>query len=185
MMRKAFLGIMVLVCLLPVIMGCASVTPTLKKDYKPNGEEGFIYGRFKMIQSVSKNYIGLVIENDVGGKYTIKLSPDSVGQYQIIAVVPGKYKITQKIYIYTAGDIAGSEAFVSPENYSAEFTIEKGDAIYIGDFVGETALTQMSMASKTFNFKLNLADNNQEVTNTRMISSYPFFSKLNIKTVFN
>jgi hypothetical protein len=174
----------VIVGLVIFITACVSVAPPLKSDYKPSNEEAFIFGSFVIIQTSSTYSIGLTIQNENGKEYTIKFLPDSKMQYQVISVTPGTYTFKKILYMDSSNGLVGSDNFKAQVNYPIQFTIEKGEAIYVGDFLGFTSLYQIAGQVKTFSFTLNNPENKYTETVNKVMNLYPFMQELKIKNIF-
>jgi hypothetical protein len=121
---------------------CATVTQSLPSSYSPSSNESYIYGSFIMRPNISYNTMSVVINNEFDEEFGLQLKLDEKHHFQAIAVPPGRYWFTQLQYVFIGGDIAGLRSLKMPEGIKNEFILAPGEAIYLGEWIGTSSLTE-------------------------------------------
>lgn len=168
-------GVLLLVL---AITGCATVTRPLAQDYQPQEGDAYLYGRFSMEDSAA-GYASVVFENEEGKKFGLKLVPQEKAWYQMIALPPCTYKWVDIQFMSILDELLTTIEPEAKPGYNYEFTIEAGQALYMGDIRGK-----IERVFSGWSFILYVPVDAYEATTAVLTEKFPFLADLELRSNF-
>jgi hypothetical protein len=124
------------VCIL--LTGCVRFAPPVASGERLDPGNSYLYGRFFQSPRGNSLQFGLLITSDKKNRdYCIRFNREKESVYAI-PVSPGEYKINKLLFL-DADNVVQDTLYLSYLISNCVFTVEKGNAYYLGDYFGETA----------------------------------------------
>ena len=163
--RAVLLGIVsVLLC------GCARFAPPVGSGEPLNPDQSYLYGRFLQSPRGNSLQFGLLITSSRRNReYCIRLNKESDSVYAI-PVSPGQYKINKLLFL-DGDDVIQDALYLSYLISNCVFSVEQGNAYYLGDYFGETASKRTFHGPKNQWILRGICDN---FTNTTQELEYKY-----------
>jgi hypothetical protein len=131
--RLLWLG---LICMF--LSGCARFVPPVGSGEPLDSRRSYLYGRFLQSSRANKLQFGLLITSSRrGNEYCIRFTTEKDSVYAV-PVSPGEYKISKLLFI-DSDDVVQDALYLSYLISNCVFSVEQGEAYYLGDYFGETS----------------------------------------------
>ena len=120
-----------------LLIGCARFAPPVARGEPLDPGRGYLFGRF--LQSARGNSLqfGLVITSSRGRDYCIRFT-DEKNAVSAFPVLPGNYRINKLLFV-DSDDVVQDTLYLSYLISNCVFSVEQGNAYYLGDYFGETS----------------------------------------------
>jgi hypothetical protein len=169
--RVLFLGFISI-----LLGGCARFVPPVGSGEPLDSGKSYLYGRFHQSSRGNSLQFGLLISASRRNReYCIRLNEEKDSVYAI-PVQPGQYKINKLLFL-DSDNVIQDALYLSYLISNCVFSVEQGNAYYLGDFFGETSSKKTYHGPKNQWILRGICDNFTNTTQ-ELEYKYPQFKRV-------